>query len=224
MIFGIVAASQLAAPLGLGLLRERVLARTFLALAAAIAFVWSWRSTTSKRLFDKSEMPAMLPGVLLVLTSIVAWQAPLARGAAWYLTSGSDNLTHLVMAARRAHHGFLSYAVDPYPGAWHATMALVITASDGSTPTAELLRRSLRMFPAAVWLLFALLSLSVGLLARLYTARIGLDGRWAAAVVLASGTTMLGGSFFGFTVPYGFQSHVLARNSHGGRSIGMPTW
>lgn len=90
-------------------------------------------------------------------------------------------------------------------------MALLATASTSSVePRPEFLYGWLRMESASVWLLFATLSLTVGLAAQHLASRVPSLYRHASFLGFGAAATLLGSAFWGFTVPFGFQTHILA--------------
>ena len=168
-------------------------------------------SCRTKTVATRPELASGIPAGLLVAIAGVTSVLPLAQGSGWYVAGGSDNLTHLVFALRRGQTGFLDYAIDAYPGAWASAMALLATASTSSVePSPELLYGWVRTESASVWLLFATLSLAVGFAAQQLASRAPSLHRQASFLGFGAAATLLGSAFWGFTVPFGFQTHILA--------------
>lgn len=211
VLAGILLVAQGAAIVRFPVLGDPWLCRLVLASLALVICCVAARSSRTKTLATRSELASSIPAGLLVGIAGVTSMLPLAQGSAWYVAGGSDNLTHLVGALRRGQTGFLDYAIDAYPGAWASATALLATASANSVELSpELLSGWLRTECASVWLLFAMLSMAVGLLAQQLANRVPSLYRQAGFVGFGAAATLLGSSFWGFTVPFGFQTHILA--------------
>lgn len=61
-----------------------------------------------------------------------------------------------------------------------------------------------------MWLLFATLSLTVGCTAQQLASRVPSLHRQTSFLGCGAAATLLGSAFWGFTVPFGFQTHILA--------------
>lgn len=202
--------AQLAAIPRYGLLSTQGRCQLLLILAAVCLLFLSLRSNHRKKILAVVDVPGILPSTLLILACLgMSWMSVSIKSG-WYLTGGSDNLTHLIEGMRRGADGFLSYATDPYPGAWSTAVALINGASvQSSRMSPVVLEQWIGNVTEEVLLLYAVFALAVGLLARALAATMHLSPRVSGILAFGSSATMLGAPFLGFVLPYGFQSHLL---------------
>jgi hypothetical protein len=112
------------------------------------------------------------------------------------------------MTAAERSEGFLSYAVQPYPRAWHTLMATVWSAT-GAHDDAPGLLSLVDLMSTGVWLLYALLSLSTGLLAQTLAKRCGLGGTAAGLAGLGAAALTLVPTLVSNYLVLGFHNSVM---------------
>ena len=170
--------AQLAAIPRYGLLSTQARCQLLLIFAALYFLFLSLRSNNRKKILAEVDVPGILPPMLLIFACLAISRMSVSMKSGWYLTGGSDNLTHLMEGMRRGADGFLSYATDPYPGAWSTTVALINGASvQSSRMSPVILEQWIGTVTEEILLLYAVFALAVGLLARALAARMHLSHR-----------------------------------------------
>lgn len=163
---------------------------------------------------------AAVPAVVMAGWGLVLCVLTFPRAVQWSL--GADHLQHLVYAAQLHRAGALSYDQVSYPRAWHAVMALVWGAGDGTQGT-QGLRGLLTVMAAGSWTAYALLVLATSVVAvRLFPGRTNglgqgqitgpergrMTGPERGAAGLVAGSLALWPSFVSDYMGYGFETSV----------------
>ena len=198
-------------------LSEAWAARGLLALAAAgLALVparsWTRGRETPERVplglaSASNTVVTALPALVLSVFGVVLYLMPTERQVQWFLEG--DNPRHLIYVADEWHIGYLDYSLDPYPHAWHSVLALLWGASDPALDAGGLISL-LELNSSMTWLLFVMLTLATGLLARELAERIGLSTRWSGVAALGAGASTLSVPFLGTYMANGFEASILA--------------
>lgn len=154
--------------------------------------------------------PAVLVTVLpaLVLAAYVggARALPLGHRTEWYL--GGDHVRHLIMTAGAQATGWLSYATESYPRAWHTVLAATWSAF-GLRPEDDL-AEVVDLSAMLVWLLSALLALATASLAATWAYRTGLTPGWSAVAGFTAGVITLTAPFLGNFQGLGLEGSLVS--------------
>ncbi len=204
---GVIACLTAASLLGLRLLSSTTASRLFLVAVSVGVVLFLQGGREKGPLASGSELLASLPaGVVLLLG---AWMSRRSlTDAVGGLLLGWDNGAHILYSGEIARSGELSYDARPYPRGLHALVALFATARGRLTPTPDSFEALLRTQSLTVWVLFALLTLTVALTALRLSALRSLPSPLATTAALAAGLTALSPYFFSFTMQYGFETTI----------------
>ena len=158
----------------------------------------------------RSVLLASMPGVFLVLVIILAGWWPLSERAEWFF--GGDHVRHLVYVAQLRVDGVMDYSTNAYPRAWHSLIALVWSSSGqpSGPPNVHGVIQLISLMSTGVWLLHALLTLTVGQLGAALGRRAGLAAKPAGMAGLIAGCITLWPSFLSNYQILGFENSIVA--------------